>query len=155
MGFKTPSYPNKIVTNMIEKLKNKDYKNFLSFCSEKNVLKDVKTRKRVFNNCLKRSDLCLLKKENEEITSVLIVYKKDDRKYLKLISSSFTDTKNLFQALKWENIKNLTIIANKKDRSLVYFNKKFNEYRPSYYLKFLNFTIEKDIGNKIIFTNKE
>jgi len=92
---------------MIRTLKSRDLKNFIHYCSqtddhsdfyivknnERVFLSDPKASKKVFNNCLKCADKCLIYEENNEIKGILILtgfVDKFHQKHLKI----FTDNNN-------------------------------------------------------------
>lgn len=122
----------KQVKIMIRTLKSKDLTNFLYYCSGKDrysdfyitkdnkrlFLTNYKICKKVFNDCLKRGDICLVYEENNEIKAVLFITGFADtfeRKYLKILSDSQKYTSDLIKAIAWYYNKDLYVKLKKNN----------------------------------------
>lgn len=151
---------------MLRPLKSKDLKNFIYFCSQRDIYSDFyiteknkrlflnnyKIAKKVFNDCLKGREKCFIKEENDIIEGILLIvgYKdKSPRKYLKILSNSEKTTRHLFSYLDWKQLKNVFIKAHNKNKNLVKFDSNQKKFKPSYYARKAGFKIiaerEKEI----------
>lgn len=103
---------------MIRELKTKDLTNFLYYTSQRDrysdfyitrdnkrlFLNDHKVAKKVFNNCLKHGDKCLIFEESGQIRGILLltgIADKFDRKYLKMFCDNSEVALGLIKALNW------------------------------------------------------
>lgn len=103
---------------MIRKLKMSDRLNFLDFCSQREkysdfyitkdnkrlFLSDLKTCNKVFNDCLKRNDKCLIKEKDGSIDGLLLINGYADkhyRKYMKLYSYDKQTIDDLIKTITW------------------------------------------------------
>lgn len=101
---------------MIRKINSKDKLNFLDFCNIKDrykdfyitkdnkrlFLTDIKVCNRVFNDCLKRNDKCLIKEEDGIFKGILIVNGYADkfpRKYIKIYSHDNQTSNDLVKTI--------------------------------------------------------
>lgn len=104
---------------MIRKIKTKDKRNFLFFCRKKDkysdfyitknnqrlFLDDPKVCYRVFNDCLKRGDKCLIKEEGDTFKGILIVNgyaDKFSRKYMKIHAYDKKTIDHLAKVITWD-----------------------------------------------------
>lgn len=149
---------------MIRPLKKSDLKNFLCFCQKRDsdfyitkdnkrlYLNNIKIAKKVFNDCLKYSDKCFIKEYNNEMLAILLItgyIDHFDRKYVKLLTSSKDDCRDLFRYLQWEQLSNLFIKSRKNNINFVKYDEKTKMYKPSYFARRIGFKIiavrEKEI----------
>ena len=117
---------------MIRRLKTKDLKSFLQYCSQKDkyedfyitnnneklFLSDVNVAKKVFNDCIKRGDICLVSEERDEIIGILILtgfINKSDRKDLKIFAGTQKTVDDLIKSLNWYHNCNLHIKLKKEN----------------------------------------
>lgn len=101
---------------MIRRLKTKDEINFVFFCNMKDKFKDFyitkdnqrlflndhKVCRRVFNDCLKRGDQCLIKEEKDTIKGLLMVNgyaDKFSRKYMKVYTHNNEMSDHLIRSI--------------------------------------------------------
>lgn len=111
---------------MIRSLNKKDLTNFLSFCSQKDrysdcyitrnnkrlFLNDQKVCSKVFSNCLKHGDKCLIKEDQEEIKGILLVTGYADqypRKFIKILAQDNQTIDDLLKSLTWTHNTDLYI----------------------------------------------
>lgn len=104
---------------MIRKIKRKDYLNFQDFCNKKDkhsdfyitqnnkrlFLTDKNICNNIFNNCLKKNDICLIKEENGIFKGVLIITGYVDtffRKYMKIHCYDKKTINDLIQVVTWD-----------------------------------------------------
>ena len=156
---------------MIRALQSKDLQNFLHFCAKRDsysdfyitlnnhrlFLNNVQVAKKVFNDCLKFSDKCYIKEDNNLIVAVLLItgYKeKFERKYIKLLVSSKEDTRDLFRYLQWQNLKNLFIKSRKNNMNFIKYDERSKMYKPSYFARRIGFRIVA-VRDKEILLKKE
>jgi hypothetical protein len=144
---------------MIRLLKNKDLKNFIYYCQNRDNYSDfyiTKNNKRiflnnpivakkVFNDCIKRGEKCYVKEEGNEIKALLLIigYKeKDERKYLKILTQSKNDVKDLFSYLIWQKLpSNIFIKVHKKNINFGRFDEKTKRYNLSYAVRKAGFRV--------------
>lgn len=104
---------------MIRRIKTKDKSNFLFFCTTKDkysdfyittenqrlFLTDKKVCHRVFNDCLKRGDKCLVHEDGDTFNGIVIVNgyaDKFSRKYMKILVKDSKTADDLIKNLTWE-----------------------------------------------------
>ncbi len=154
---------------MIRPLQAGDLKNFIHFCQTRDsdfyitrnnrrlYLTNIGVAKSVFFDCIKHGDKCYVKEANNEITAILLITGfKDgfDRKYLKILSKSKDDCRDLFRYLQWQQIKNLFIKSTKKNANFVKYDERNNRYKPSYFARKTGFQIIA-VRDKEILLKKE
>lgn len=115
---------------MIRTLKSKDLINFIHYSSQRDkysdfyitkdnkrlFLTDLKISKKVFSNCMKCGDKCLIYEENNDIKGILLLTgfaDKFHRKYLKIFAHKEIIISNLIKALNWHYNCNLYIKVKK------------------------------------------
>lgn len=153
---------------MIRTLKSKDLTNFLHYCSQKDhyndfyitqdnkrlFLNNLKISKKVFYNCLKRGDKCLIYEENDSIKGILIItgyVDKFPRKYIKILSSNRKVLEGFFKILGW--IYKFDLYLKVKKNNPIYnvskeFGFKFQGSRGKEILLFRKYRERKRINNE-------
>ena len=143
---------------MIRSLKKKDFTNFIYFCQKRDkysdfyitqnnkrfFLNNIKIAEKVFYDCLKHNEKCYIKEDENHIVAVLLIigYKdKFDRKYVKLLTTSKDDTRDLFRFLQWQGLSNLFIKSRKSNINFVKYDEKSKMYKPSYFVRKIGFKI--------------
>lgn len=149
---------------MIRSLKSKDLKNFIYFCQYRDPYSDfyitknnkrlflnrVDVAKTVFYDCLKHGDKCFIKEENGEIIAVLLIigYKdKFERKYVKMLTKTENDCRDLYRCLQWQRLSNLFIKSRKNNIQFVKYDERLKDnpyskgYKPSYFARKTGFRI--------------
>ncbi len=144
---------------MIRQLKAKDYKNFIYYCQKRDNFSDFyitrnnkriflnnpNTARSVFNDCIKHSDKCYIKEEDNEIKAVLLIigYKdNDERKYLKVLSSNKKDVKDLFSYLIWQNLaSNIFVKIHKNNINFGTYDERNNRFNLEYSIRRSGFRV--------------
>lgn len=144
---------------MIRQLKSRDEKNFIYFCQKRDCysdfyvtkdnrrifLNDAIVAKKTFNDCIKHSDKCYIKEEDGSIVAILLIvgYKdKDERKYLKVLSSNKKDVKDLFSFLIWQNLpSNIFVKIHKNNINFGKYDEKANRFNLEYPLRKSGFRV--------------
>ena len=119
--------------------------------------------KKVYYDCLKHGEKCIIKEENNEILGILLVvgYKgKFERKYVKMLTKHPNDSRDLFRGLQWENLNNLFIKSRKNNIQSVKYDERLKDnpytkgYKPSYFARRIGFRIIA-VRDKEILLKKE
>lgn len=117
---------------MIRNINSKDLINFKSYCKKpddfsdfyilkdnrKHSLSNNKTADKVFNDCVKRSDICYIKEDNNIISGVLLVtgfVDKQDKKFIKILADNNEIASDLLKMLTWEHGTDLYIKINREN----------------------------------------
>jgi hypothetical protein len=143
---------------MLRTAKPKDLKNFVYYCQHRDSYSDfyvtknnkrlyltnIDVAKEVFIDCMKYGNKCYIKEENNEIKAVMIIIGFKDkfpRKYIKVLSKSKDDFKDLFAYLQWQELKDLFIKVRNTNKNFVKYDEKIKRYKPSYILRKSGFQV--------------
>lgn len=152
---------------MIRKITSKDLSKFIYFCqtpdnfgdfyitkdNKRLFLTDIKTAKKVFDDCLRHNEKCYIKEEKNEIKALLLVvgYRdKFERKYVKVLAQSKQDFQDLFNYLVWQDLRDLFIKVQKKNYYFVKYDEKIKQFKPSYALRKNGFKIIAVRENEVL-----
>lgn len=149
---------------MIRTLNRKDLSNFIYFCQTRDkysdfyvtknnkrlFLSNANIAKKVFYDCLKHNEKCFIKEDNDCISAVLLItgYKdRFDRKYVKILTTSKDDYRDLLRYLQWQKLSNLFIKSRKDNTNFIKYNERLKDnpitkgYKPAYFIRRSGFKI--------------
>ena len=162
---------------MIRPVKSKDLKNFIYSCqyrdpySDFHITKDNRRlyltnmgiAKKVFNDCMKHGEKCIVKDEDGQIRAILLIigYKEHvERKYVKVLVRNKKDFKDLFNYVQWQKMPNNLFIKVKKNNSnFLKIDERSKQPKLSYFVRKAGFRIiavrEKEVLIKKEDTKRE
>lgn len=149
---------------MIRSLKQKDFVNFIHFCSKRDKFSDFyitqdtkrlflnneKIAKKVFNDCLKNGDKSFIYEEDGLIKGVLLVVgyaDKQEKKYIKVFADDNRILDGLFKMLLWKVNSDLYLKV-RKDNPINRFLEKGQYNNKMTYKYFFIFGGERGLNNE-------
>lgn len=109
---------------MIRRISSKDKNNFIYFYD---VINKNTNGEKIFNGCLKHGNICFLSEQKGLINGILLINRKDNKKYLEIFSESLKISDGLLRILYW-NINTEIYFEVKKGDRLGFIMKKYKFY---------------------------